>query len=169
MNNKRYWHYTTFENMDSIIKSGVIIRATTYVPKFVKPVVWFSTNPEWEGTVYKKIVNVNEGWEKDLLTKQDFLSCGIPPTRIEVDPKAAGLKSWNNYKRNSGDSKQFIVGLERAARELNANPKEWYISYQDVSIDCFLNIEVWNGEQWVDLRSLNTDEQIRLQQPQKKD
>jgi hypothetical protein len=163
-NKKRYWHYTTLEHTASIQRSGFIRVAKIGVSHGVKPVTWFSTNPAWEPTVFKPLVNKETGEEIFLYAREDFLKYGILPIRIEVDQERAKLRGWNNYKKNSGDSKSMIKGLEKVAKELGANPKDWFVSYDDVSLDCCLSMEAWTGAAWVDLRKVDPEEQKRLQQ-----
>lgn len=163
-NKKRYWHYTTLQKFGSIQQSGFIRVAKTHVPHGVKPVAWFSINPAWEPTLFKPLLNEETGEEIVLYTREDFLKYGIPPIRIEVDPERAKLRGWNNYKKNSGDSKSMIKGLEKTAKGLGASSKDWFVSYDDVSIDCVLSVEIWTGAAWVDLRKVDQEEQIKLQQ-----
>lgn len=161
---KRYWHYTTLEKAAAIREIGAIQPAKTGLALGVSPAVWFSTNPAWESTIYKTLLNVDTGEQVTLYTRDDFLKYGQPPVRIEVDPKTAELRGWNNYKKNSGDDRQTIKALEKTAKSLGANPKEWHVSFNDVSLNCVLSVEIWTGNDWINLKDIDEDEQARLQQ-----
>ena len=50
--NLRLWHYTPACRLPAIIKSGHI-KLQTYTYENEKPVVWFSSNPNWENSVTK--------------------------------------------------------------------------------------------------------------------
>ena len=166
MTTNRYWHYTCFCHLQSISSDGVIKPASLYVPPGVKHGVWFSTDPDWERTVVKTIFNEETGEETDLLSRDELFDIGFvsvkteksstiihpyTPIRLEVNPHLVQLKSWQNYKKNSGDSKEFVRGLQRVAKKWGANPKQWYIVYGDVPIKNLITIERWNGEGWIDL------------------
>jgi hypothetical protein len=163
-NKKRYWHYTTLEKAAAIRGTGAIQTAKTGLASGVAPAVWFSTNPEWEATIYKDLLDAETGEQITLYTRDDFLKYGKPPVRIEVDPKMANLRGWNNYKKNSGDDRQTIKALEKTAKSLGANHKEWYVSFNDVSLNCVLSVEIWTGNDWINLKDIDEDEQVRLQQ-----
>lgn len=46
--------------------------------------------------------------------------------------------------------------LEKTARKIGANPREWWVTYKPVSIFCCLApIEIWNGYEWVDIETIN--------------
>lgn len=123
---KRYWHYIVFECLQSIFSDGMIKTADTWVPRKVKCVVWFSTNPCWEKTVVKIVLNTETGKKTELRSRDEFFQFGLSyfkkeispdkvngftPVRLEVDPKKVHLRSFQNYKKRSGDSKVVINGL----------------------------------------------------------
>jgi len=74
---KRYWHYTVFERLQSIFSDGRIKTADTWVPGKVKRVVWFSTNPCWEKTVVKIVLNNETGMKTELRSRDELLQFGF--------------------------------------------------------------------------------------------
>jgi len=141
---KRVFHYTIMERYQSIFNDREIRVATKYVPKGVKPVVWFTTNPDWEETVHKMAV-LDDGSRK-LVGRQAMWEMNFHPIRIEIDPKMVSLRSWNHYKKNSGESKESITKLVKAAR--NSNPKQWLVSYDNVPIRAIIGVSNWDGKKW---------------------
>src|SRR5262245_17530639 len=47
------WHYTTTQCLVKILTDGYLKPATAFVKPPEKPVVWFSTNQDWEETANK--------------------------------------------------------------------------------------------------------------------
>jgi hypothetical protein len=142
----RVFHYTVLEYCQSIFIDGEIRVATKYVPANVKPVVWFTTNPDWDETANKD-VDFGDG-STEFLNRQSMWEKGIHPIRIEIDPKKVSLRSWNNYKKNSGDSMDMIKGLEKTAKKLGSNPKQWLLSYENVPMEAVIGVCNWDGAKW---------------------
>jgi hypothetical protein len=142
---KRVFHYTIFQRYQSIFNDREIRVATKYVPEGVKPVVWFTTNPEWEETANKMAV-LDDGSRK-ILNRQAMWEMNIYPIRIEIDPKMVSLRSWNHYKKNSGEPKESITKLLKAAGE--SNPKQWLVSYENVPIRAIIGVSSWDGTKWL--------------------
>jgi hypothetical protein len=42
------WHYTIGYHLPEIIRTGAILPSIEFVPATERPVVWFSSNQEWE-------------------------------------------------------------------------------------------------------------------------
>jgi len=75
------------------------------------------------------------------------LKAGIFPVRIEVSPKLPFL-TWQEFKKNSGISRNFAQKLEQNAKEWGANPDEWRALFFPVGHDHWFFIEVWDGQIW---------------------
>lgn len=143
---KRVFHYTILERYQSIFNDGEIKVATKFVPVGVKPVVWFTTNPDWDETANKGAA-MDDGSFKTL-NRQSMWEMGVHPIRIEIDPTMVSLRSWNNYKKNSGDSKEVLKGLEKTAKQVGSNPKLWLVSYESVPIRAIIGVSNWDGVKW---------------------
>ena len=74
----RFWHYTIHQKYQKIIATGVIKQATENIDYYEKPVVWFSTNPDWEETVRKPIRDPLTGTETACLSKEEFIFSWSP-------------------------------------------------------------------------------------------
>lgn len=163
--NRRYFHYTIYKKLLAIIESECLKCATIGVSKGIKPAVWFSTNTSWEETVRKRWKHddgtLSEPLSRDALFKLGFELAGrevdktvitdFNPLRFEIDQDQFELKSWNNYKKNSGESKESLNAIVKQAKKWGASPQEWYVSYEPVSLNYILPPERWNGVEWVAL------------------
>src|SRR5262245_66614315 len=72
------WHYTTGDDLKLILESRSLIPgfANPFIRKLHKPAVWFTTNPEYEGTIGKVVVN-EFGQKLRDTTKQELIDdCG---------------------------------------------------------------------------------------------
>jgi hypothetical protein len=141
------WHYTTGENFRAILESREIRPATLYVPKDEKPVVWFSTNPGWEPTATKGIIDEFTGQRRNA-TFQEMNELAQGLVRIAVEDSAAP-HGWEAFKRLSGIRPRFARGLYRVAIGEGAKPSQWFASFEPVPISRWLAVELWTPEGWV--------------------
>ena len=148
----RLWHYTIYHTFRKIVESGEIKTHTT-ARLNEKPVVWLSSNPIWEETVRKAIRNpeteeISMALSRDELFKRDF-----PAVRIEINTELVVIRSWRNFKKYGGISKKEAKGLEKVAIKWGANPKEWWVSCDNIPLrSCIWPIEIWNEKEWLALQ-----------------
>ena len=139
----KLWHYTAELRINEIIESGVIKLATKYLEKRERPAVWLSSNPVWENTATKM---VNDGFNLRQLSLEEMkIHFGL--ARIEVIPKDSYI-TWGKYKYDSGISARFYGMLESEGLRKQANPKEWYASFEPILKHEWLSIEIWKNNKW---------------------
>jgi len=143
--NDRIWHYTIGNHLPSIIADGEIKLATAFVWEG-RPVVWFSTNPSWEQTANKGFFN-NDGTFK-ALSKRQTESLGGGLVRIEVCPEAAPY-SWNDFLRMSDTPRKIAKALAKRAQQVGSAASLWRVSFEAVTRDKWLAIEVLQEDQWI--------------------
>src|SRR5438093_9709142 len=80
------WHYTVGYHTESILKDKMLKPSTEGVPPGERPVVWFTTNPGWEPTATKAMIE--NGRRVSLTKERTEEECG-GLFRIEVVPEAA--------------------------------------------------------------------------------
>lgn len=145
----RIWHYTVGMWLRSILEDQMIKLATKGVPTGERPVVWTTTNPNWEPTAKK-------GREQDsrvvTLGKQETAAYGEGLYRIEVVPEAAPY-GWEEFKRLSNIPERMAKSLARVAREQRSNHRDWRVSFEPIAADKWLRIEIEVGhsDQWTEL------------------
>jgi hypothetical protein len=144
MNN--LFHYTIREHLEKILSDGFIRQATIGVPGNVKPVVWCSLDPVWEQTANKQLRNGDSGQLISLDMKGTHnYSRGL--VRIEVQ-SAAAPHDWDEYKRQSGDTRRMLKALYDLANQSGASPRSWRCSFQPILRVDWVRIEYWNGSGW---------------------
>ncbi|MBU1194100.1 MAG: hypothetical protein KKE62_07330 [Proteobacteria bacterium] len=173
--NREYYHYTIFKHFRSILATRIIKKETDFLPN-VKTCVWFSTNPSWENTVMKALRDPITGNEKQYYSRESLFNCdywdkfispgelhSFIPVRLKLDNEKinfglnrtgkVNLRPWNNYKKTSGFNREMIKALAKTGMKQGANPKEWFVSYEDVSIkDVSIDgYQRWDGTAWVDI------------------
>ncbi len=141
----RRWHYTVQVRLPDIINSGVILPATAGVEHRERRAVWTSTNPVWEETANKPHVDecglVQMGAKQSTATRFGL-------ARIEVRPEAAPY-DWIAFRAMSGIRPEVAAGLARAGVASGSNPYTWFVSFEPIEDDDWLDIEVWRDERWV--------------------
>jgi hypothetical protein len=134
------FHYTKGFHLTSIGESGVL-RPSMGMGVRARPVLWLSTNSEWERTV-----DCGAWWDG-----QDEDACPGGYVRISVKREAAPYR-WSDYKRLGGEDPVFLKALANTAREVGANVREWRVSFDPVPRDLWLGVQLWLGGNWEDIR-----------------
>ncbi len=139
------YHYTVGQWIKAIIGEGIIRPATQWVPKGERPIVWFSSNPDWEQTA-------NKGWLQNgvaiTLTKEQTRKHAGGLFRIGVLNETAPY-SWQKLRFLSKMHPAAADRLEEDARERGSNPNEWYGTFHAVTRDKWLVVEELTDEGWV--------------------
>jgi hypothetical protein len=152
----RRWHYTTEAHLPKILRSGVLLPATCGVDNGERPAVWTSANPVWEETANKGYVDEATGMTRTGTKATTAARGGL--ARIEVRPEAAPY-DWVAFRAESGIHPRIARGLAEAAVAAGANPYEWFVSFEPIEMDDWLDIEVWRDGRWVTFarRTADTD------------
>ena len=126
----KVYHYTAVVRWKPIAGSGVLRATSVAIDPGERPALWFSARKTYEPTAYKNIRepsgNVRPG------TYQDLFKYGGGALRFGVPPD--GLVSWSQHRRDGGISAKVAKGLERVAKRIGAEPRDWYVSYEPVPI-----------------------------------
>jgi hypothetical protein len=138
----RVFHYTTMEKLGKILDSRSIFTATGYVPKNERPVVWFSTNPVWEETANKGIMDALGRISDGSREKTHKGAGGL--ARIEV-PESITV-NWLTFKLESGIKPVLAKRLARIAKKQNSKPSEWRVSFTSVPESEWISLELFNWE-----------------------
>lgn len=144
------WHYTVGAWLRVILADQAIKPATESVYAGEHPVVWLTKNPRWEPTA-------NKGFRHDdgrvvSLGKMETAVHGEGLYRIEVVAEAAPY-GWDEYKRLSKIDERLAKSLARVAREQGSNYRDWRMSFEPITADKWLRIEieVGNAERWTEI------------------
>lgn len=141
------WHYTTADHLTLILADGEI--RPMLLAKKVKPVVWFTTNPDWEPTA-SRVWHGPEGNVRRL-GKDQTIVLGGGLARIAVAAEAASI-DWKTYKAQSGIGPKIAQHIYNEAVSLGSRPGDWAASFQGIPRDKWLRVEVWDNEAWVSKR-----------------
>lgn len=137
------WHYTVTQHYPSIMKEGRLRLATLHVATRERPVVWFSTQPFWEPTACKGII---ENGVRRTATFEEMRDTGL--VRFGVRPSDAPY-DWHAYLRKSRIDRGIADGLLEVARALGADPNHWFVSFRPVAIERCIAIEFLHEGTWV--------------------
>jgi hypothetical protein len=146
--NNTKWHYTTGNRLRAIFTDGVIKPATAFVPMSERPVVWFSTNEEWEPTANK--LGRDQNGSPAPLDRDGTAELYGGLARIAVADETAPF-DWDALKRRSGMSNLTARGLRRAAISSGSRPGDWWGTFDPVPRDQWVAIEVWHEGRWVNV------------------
>lgn len=152
----RLFHYTRATNAMKIVKTGEIRPSTLWVPKWERPVVWFSSHPLYEPAALSA---TTEGGQIRRFTTIDELATSETPFRFEVDPDEFPL-GWLAFVNMSGCARKTSRRLARIAEGWGANIQSWRISFEPVALERCLGLEAWFRE-WKPVSPRVLDQAIR--------
>lgn len=143
--NRRFWHYTPAIRLYRILESGKI--KLDEQAKFYgeKPAAWVSTNPLWENTATKPILDVC-GVKVDLTLEEMYLRLGLG--RIEIQPSRDFI-SWYKFRKTSGVNPKIWNGMTKYGLKVGADPNEWFASYSPILSRYFISVEMFIKDKWV--------------------
>ena len=120
------YHYTSGQHLEKILAKGELIVSEWEKKNNVKPpALWLSTNPIWENTATKLIIE--NGEIKQLTKEEQYQRLGL--IRFILEFKKNILCSWAKYKHKSNTTIQVYEKMEQDGIIQGANPKEWFASF----------------------------------------
>lgn len=144
--NTLLWHYTTWQCFENIVDDGVIRPTTAWIADEERPIVWFSSNQEWEPTSTK--IYVPHDGEARRLSKEELRVRGNGLVRFGVNRRTARL-DWTAMKRLSGMSRDTARELKVIGRRLGSKPEWWFGSFDPVPRSEWVAIDVLDEGRWV--------------------
>lgn len=134
------WHYTTVQKLGLIVQSGAIQPSAPPRERDEKPVVWFSSQPDWDPTV-NPVVAADGGWTRRYATLDEIILITGGLARIGVAAEVAP-HDWRAYKRLSGVSPRRAKAMYDRAVALGSRPSSWFVTFATVPREQWQAIEV---------------------------
>lgn len=111
-----------------------------------KPVAWFSTAEPWEPSMSIKLRRP-DGTSDFLRDLASNARHGGGMYRIGVAAATAPL-SWTDYRKGGFDKPEVCNRMAKRAKELNADPRNWWASDRPVPRSLWTQVEVWSDARW---------------------
>jgi hypothetical protein len=142
----KLYHYTTVKHLERIVADGMILAARAHVPEGEIPAVWCSSHPFWEVTANKSLVARDTGKLVELDRLGTLKAVG-GLARIEVSQEAAP-HDWREYLQLSKVNPEEARRLARIGELQGSGPAFWRVSFEPITGDEWLGIEVDCGNGW---------------------
>jgi hypothetical protein len=169
--NALVYHYTYGEHLKHIFADKLLKPTALGVEALEKPAVWFSSNSTFENTAKKKLIAVNretgEQHLQKLLNHVDMLKYRILPVRFVVKASALTLYNFKSFAAISGISVQGALRMRQQGLAMGGNPNEWFCTFKPVTHDKWLDVQAFNGIEWITLQG-GDDEEVGLPDNQPK-
>lgn len=150
----KFYHYTPENRLPEFLASQVINLAFKSVNSNTeKAVAWVSTNPDWENTATKNIAD-GTGKIRSLTFQEQIDFCGC--ARIQIKPTYK-LHEWKKITKLANIQFNVANQLEILGRKMGGKPKEWYGSLKPIPMDEWVNIEIYQNGNWVELMNFEND------------
>jgi hypothetical protein len=121
------WHYTIGDRADGILLDGMIKPAVAGVPSDESPCVWFSSQPKWEPTANKMMVEANSV-KKISFTEMRKVDGGLWRFGLPI----SDLLNWRKIQIATGMTQSTITRLTKVAKKDGGDPFRWYGSLEPV-------------------------------------
>jgi hypothetical protein len=146
--NPLVWHYTTGEYYQRIVRDGFLRPSEPLVPHYVRPILWFSSNPYWERAASRSLLT--EDGEIIALTRLETAKLTGGLFRFGASAEAAPL-TWPVIRETSGMTESAAQFLYRRGIQMGAKPGEWRGTYERVPAEAWKKIEVFEKSCWIPL------------------
>jgi hypothetical protein len=121
------FHYTPIEKLDSILQCGEIKISSKFIESGLKPVAWFSNNPNHEFAETTSMEGMG---------------------RIEIH-REPDIFSWEDFKKRSGISEDKAKSMEFIGSSRGAKPSDWYYRSKPLYSNLWVAVEVYKNGHWV--------------------
>jgi hypothetical protein len=126
------WHYTIGKCLESILQDGFLKPATANMWPGERPIVWFTTSPEWEQIANKSRIDTMTGISITL-TREETEKDGRGLFRIGV-PDNFPLKRFKRITRETRQEPSITKAFIAIALEAGSNPhRDWWGTFKPVS------------------------------------
>ncbi len=140
------YHYTQMVHLQRILAFG-LRPSTYYLQPGEQPVLSFTTNPNWENTVFAiDAPTLAEAHEKML--GDDGL------VRIGCDDSVAPYR-WNRLCEVANTPERVSRWLAKFAIRVGSNPNDWRGTLSGVPVSEFRAIDVYDGHEWIGWAQFN--------------
>ena len=136
------YHYTKVMHLPPILAQG-LKPTNVFIAPGEKPVLWFSTNPQWENTVFCS----DAPSLKEAHLRMRSMG-GL--ARIGCHDSVAPHR-WKELKELANIPSKFAMSLYQAAIAVQSRPGEWRGTFSVVPVKQFKTIEVFDGVNWVSI------------------
>ncbi len=139
------YHYTTEVCLNKIIEDG-LLKVSLYEREQgdKHPSLWLSKDEVWEPTALESFED--EYGRKITITKEfQYELAGLGRIAIKYSPE---IHSWTTYRQESRLSSKILDALELTGIQQGAHPSNWFCSFNDIPIDRWVKVEVWDGLRW---------------------
>lgn len=141
------YHYTHLGAAISIAQSGYLNLSQWEIDNGIDPpALWLSIHPLWEytATKMKKDANVNI-LPLTFSEQHEVFGC----VRFVLPFESQNLLSWDAYKKAVRNTERpMLEAMERKGISLGAQPRDWYASLKNISVDKIISCQIWDGGNW---------------------
>lgn len=129
----KIYHYTNGLKINKIIDSGVLLTSPRIPKPREKPLVWFSSHPEWEKTA-NKIARLN-GIDSLLNQHETALHChGLFRFCIDTENTKYTIYQWPKIAVVGKIPDTIKKRLLKRAKLCATLPSQWYGIFEEVDI-----------------------------------
>lgn len=124
------WHYTTGTCFMQIVDSGLLLPTAVFVAPPERPVLWFSTNQQFELTACKGVVRADGS--RRTVSVEEMRDRGRGLVRFGLRPEL--LLAGAELREQARIPPRMWQALVHVSRIQGANPDQWLGTLQSVPV-----------------------------------
>lgn len=140
------WHYTIGERLPAIFESGELRPSDSHIANGEKPILWFSTRPDFEPTATKMGLSVDGSYRGLSVKETEQEGGGLFRFGVSIDR----VTSWPRIGSLAGIKTKIKKSLEDVGIRKGASPRQWYGSLDPIPIHEMSLEWLSDGGDWVD-------------------
>jgi len=146
MSGLHVYHYTDIANkLPLIILSGGLKPTNTFAED-ERPLIWFTTSPDFEPTATKMVHNAKTDEMRVLTVEEQHEMLGNCRFLLPATDKR--LMNWKKACAYAGTPKKIRVAIEKYSRESGSDTKDHFAVATFISLS-ELSFERWTGQEWL--------------------
>ncbi|HQR19550.1 MAG TPA: hypothetical protein PKV98_01700 [Burkholderiaceae bacterium] len=141
------YHYTVGSKLAAILRSGALLPITADREPGERAVLWFSTQPGWEPTATKLLLNPQTGELRRATRLELHRTLGL--FRFALPAADERLVRWPALRHVARIGDAMARHLARSGRERGARPTDWSgslvpITLEDTTFEAFDEQRGWH-------------------------
>ncbi|MCD9476303.1 hypothetical protein GLP21_17625 [Photobacterium carnosum] len=137
------YHYTINSKFADIEQSGYLQRSPLKPDRQEKPVVWLSSNDNFENSARKIAFNPRTQ-QQHLMSMDEMINLTGALVRYVFLVNDIDARSWNDARRDTGMSRKRRDLLLERADLVSSNPNDWWVTFSEIPLTKAVRVEICN-------------------------
>lgn len=139
----KLYHYTINSKLADIEQAGYLQRSPLKPDRKEKPVVWLSSDDNFENSARKMAFNPKTQ-QQHLMTTDEMINLTGALVRYVFVANDIDARTWNDARRDTGMSRNRRDLLLERAELVASNPNDWWVTFSEIELTKAIRVEMCN-------------------------